>query len=262
MEIQIDSWFNAISERHSRRAYTGKSLSDANLNHLEKVCSEFRPFRGARSTIVRNPPDNVFRGAIGSYGKIRNAPHFIAFIGDTAIPEVQEAVGYLGEGIILEATSMNIQTCWVGGFFRQEVVEDIVELRNSERVLAITPIGQGLDSKSRTERTFSRLLRAHRRKPLENLIVEASDSYPEWMNSALEAARLAPSAANRQPWRFLIENYSITVRTDDLRDGRWVSKRFDCGIAMLHLELGAKVKGVEGYWEFLSTPEVARYIVS
>ena len=109
MEIPVNSWLNAINVRHSRRAFTGESLPEDKLHRLETIANEFKPFRGARAVVVKDPPENVFKGAIGSYGKVKDAPHFIAFIGDTSVLEVQEVTGYLGEGIILEATSMDIQ---------------------------------------------------------------------------------------------------------------------------------------------------------
>ena len=69
------------------------------------------------------PADKVFRGMIGSYGRINGAPAFIAFIGDMQSQYVQEEVGYTGEGIILEATALGLGTCWVGGFFKPDVVK-------------------------------------------------------------------------------------------------------------------------------------------
>jgi len=33
----------------------------------------------------------------------------------------------------------------------------------------------------------------------------------------------------------------------------------DCGIAMLHLELGARSSGANGRWAALAPPDVARY---
>ena len=85
---------------------------------------------------------------------------------------------------------------------------------------------------------------------------------PLWAKEALEAARLAPSAANRQPWRFLLTENSITITVDGLRDTHGVSKRLDCGIAMLHIELGARHAGVEGRWEYLQPPDVARFTIT
>ena len=39
------------------------------------------------------------------------------------------------------------------------------------------------------------------------------------------------------------------------------SKNLDCGIAMLHLEVGALKAGVSGSWEYLKGKEVARFLV-
>jgi Putative TM nitroreductase len=54
---------------------------------------------------------------------------------------VQAEVGYTGEGIILEATALGLNTCWVSGFFNPESVALLVQIKSNERVLAVTPIG-------------------------------------------------------------------------------------------------------------------------
>jgi hypothetical protein len=104
--------------------------------------------------------------------------------------------------------------------------------------------------------------RNHRRKPLEEMSTGlAREEWPQWIESALEAARIAPSAINRQPWRFHVESDSITVSVDSTRVNLGISKRLDCGIAMMHIEVAALESGVEGRWELLESPEVARYTV-
>ena len=70
-----------------------------------------------------DPGKDVFRGIVGSYGRIDNAPAYVAFIGDIYSSHVQEAVGYTGEGIILEATALDLGTCWVGGLFPAGISE-------------------------------------------------------------------------------------------------------------------------------------------
>ena len=262
MNIPFESWYAAISHRYSQRSFNGQKLSNESLERLENLCEEFRPFRGARASFVRAPLKGVFKGIVGSYGMIKNAPHLAAFIGDTSFPEVQEATGYLGEGVILEATSMGLQTCWIGGFFRPEVLEQILELEENEKILAITPVGYGVSMKSTRDKVMSYAIRSHRRKSLENLLTNSNIELPSWSRTALEAARLAPSAANRQPWRFTVDADSITVSTGRVRGVSRISSRLDCGIAMLHLELGAKVQNKEGSWELLSAPYVAKYSTS
>ena len=81
------------------------------------------------------------------------------------------------------------------------------------------------------------------------------------MKTAIEAARLAPSAINRQPWGFSIEADSITVFERGSGIEFNVSYRLDCGISMLHIEVSALNSGYKGEWEFLNSPEVAKYKV-
>jgi hypothetical protein len=59
-----------------------------------------------------------------------------------------------------------------------------------------------------------------------------------------------------------LEPESITVLVDNLRDTFHVSKRLDCGIAMLHLEVAIRHFGKGGRWEFLEAPLVARFRVA
>ena len=39
-----------------------------------------------------------------------------------------------------------------------------------------------------------------------------------------------------------------------------ISKRLDCGIAMLHFELGAREVGASGSWQLLSGRDVALWV--
>ncbi|MFC2014334.1 hypothetical protein ACFLU8_05675 [Chloroflexota bacterium] len=40
-----------------------------------------------------------------------------------------------------------------------------------------------------------------------------------------------------------------------------MSKRLDCGIAMLHIEIAARSYGIQAEWQFLKAPDVARFSV-
>ena len=83
----------------------------------------------------------------------------------------------------------------------------------------------------------------------------------ELLTRLIEAARLAPSARNRQPWRFRVQDSSIVVTEDGKPSLPGISKRLDCGIAMLHLELGARAAGTSGSWKLLNSPDVARFLI-
>ncbi|MCX5995940.1 MAG: nitroreductase, partial [Chloroflexi bacterium] len=82
MEIPFARWHAAIPLRRSRRRYNSIPLEQAQLAQLQTICGEFRPFPQARAGMITESPDEVLRGAVGSYGKIKGAQALIAFIGD------------------------------------------------------------------------------------------------------------------------------------------------------------------------------------
>ena len=248
MEIPVETWYEAIFLRRSRRKYKPDTLPEDKLGHLSSVCQNFRPFPEARVVLVNEEGGRVYRGFVGSYGKIENAPGYIAFIGDMDSSRVQEAVGYTGQGIVLEATSLGLGTCWVGGYFYPDTVARQIVVDKNERVLAVTPFGYPRDTISFQEKLMTGFGYMHRRKRLKEMVTGTPRQ--DWMKTALEAARLAPSAVNRQPWRFSLGENSISIDVDKSRDTYKIARRLDCGIAMLHLELGARYSGIIGRWTF------------
>jgi hypothetical protein len=229
------------------------------LESLTVTCNEFRPFDTARA-VITECSQKVFKGIIGAYGKIRGAPFLIAFIGDTNDPHVKEKVGYTGEGIMLEATALGLGTCWVGKSFDHIIASSFAAIHEHEQVLAVSPVGYAAAGASFEEKLLTGFGQTHKRKPLTALVSGLPQTeWPEWISASLLAARVAPSAVNRQPWRFLVGSDSIKVSVDNSDDSYGISKRLDCGIAMLHIETAARVCGVVGKWQFLDPPGVARF---
>jgi hypothetical protein len=261
MELPVDSWSRAIASRISRRSFAVEAPGEDLLGRLERICREFRPFPEARAALVREPVDKVAAGIIGSYGRVSGAPCYLAFIGRMDSARVQECVGYTGEALVLEATSLGLSTCWVGGLFKPAAVSSRLGLGENEKVICISPVGYPAARPSLTDRTFKAIAGSARRKPLEELM--EGGRVPEGrLKTAIQAARLSPSANNRQPWRFRADGRAVTVFTDSDKKEWKLSRRLDCGIAMLHFELGARAAGLAGEWEFLEAPEVARYVLS
>ncbi len=255
--LPVDRWYQAIPFRHSVRRFSGQRVASVTLDRLEEVVREFRPFPGARAVLVRDPQEDVFKGLIGSYLKVVDAPHYIAFVGDMRVPHVQESVGYMGEGIILEATALNLNTCWVAGFLRRDRVRRHLSMEPYEAILSITPVGHAL-RESESVRYWKTVQNVqHRRRELRELLTTEMSSVPTWAICALEAARLAPSAVNRQPLQFSVTTDSIKISHGRVMTDFGVSVRLDCGIAMLHVELGAMNCNVVGEWKILQSPDVA-----
>ena len=232
MDIPFSRWHPAIEKRRSRRHFDPRlPIPPETLAALDKVCNQFVPFPHARSRLVTESAESVFKGIIGSFGKVKGAQAFIAFIGNMDGPFVHEEVGYTGEGVILEATALGLNTCWVGGFFKPEIAASLIEVSNKEQVLAVTPVGYARPSESWEEKLMTGFGRSHNRLPISELVTGLPrEKWSDWVNISLEAARLAPSASNRQPWRFDVQDDGITVF---IRTGGQSSMSLNVWIAVL-----------------------------
>ena len=136
----------------------------------------------------------------------------------------------------------------------------MIKLGKNEKLICVSPVGYTTEKWSLEEKVLSGFGSNHKRKPLQTMVSGLPEAqWPAWAKTAVEAARLAPSAVNRQPWGFRIEERSITVLVKSRGPEFNIAMRLDCGIAMLHLELGAVECGAAGAWDFLTHPQVARF---
>ena len=265
MDVRIPNrrvLYEAIFARRSTRSFVPVPLDDERLHALRQACNA--PVclaSGARVVLVTEAADRVFPRLV-----IKGAPAFLATIGYASFPHVEEAVGFLGEYLILTATASGMGTCWVAGTFRRAEAERVLALAPGERLYAVSPLGQAGPERV-VDKLFKLAAGSARRKHLAELVLPGSlpfEDSPRWMRAALEAARLAPSARNRQPWRFALGPGSIevTLAPGGGKTGNAFPQRLDCGIAMLHLELGAASQGAEGVWTLLDTPAVGLFTVN
>lgn len=263
-DLPVAAWLAAGRERSSRRSYDGQPVDVATLGALEGFAHGFHPSGAARTVLLRDAPAELFTGIVGSYGKVSGAPCALVFVGVTAAPGVDECVGYTGEAAVLEATRLGLGTCWIGGTFSATNASVAVGLEPGERVFGVSPIGHASAVLSFAERTlFGHRTTGPKSRVGDEVIAPGNTSWPAWARAGVQAARLAPSAMNRQPWRFTYEDGRVIVSYDGADAYRRVSKRLDCGIAMLHFETGARHAGVAGHWELLGAgASVARFILS
>jgi nitroreductase len=247
------AWYEAIPARRSRRRFADLPLASADVERLLAFCAAFRLLQPVRVELIKDASADVFTGLAGSYGRVDGARWVAAFVGPA---DSELEIGYAGEAFILEATRLGLDTCWIAGSFDKERAGRLVELAAGERVVAITPVGHGLERQPLGERLLRSAVHASSRKPAAELAPGIGDGWPAWAVAAVEAARWAPSGANRQPWRFRLDGSSLVMgRAEKFY---WTAP-IDFGIAQLHIDLAVAHAGVSGSWERLDGPDVGRF---
>jgi nitroreductase len=94
--------------------------------------------------------------AIGQKWLKKNAPMFIAAISDAQwsgnrpdpsgdLAYFMLDVGIAFEHLVLAATAEGLGTCWIG-FFDEEAVKEVLAVKGTNRVVALTPLGYPAES--------------------------------------------------------------------------------------------------------------------
>lgn len=262
MNSQNEEWYNAVELRRSRRKFTGEPIQSEKINRLgELIASLNRTVDNCRVLLVESHDGSIFSGIRGGYGVIKGAPSYLAFIGKSGHSSSYEKLGYIGEAAVLEATRLELGTCWVSGTFDPAAAAKDMNLEPEELLVAVSPLGYPLDAYAFSEKMMSGLAGSRKRKALKDITAGWSlERWPEWATCAAEAARLAPSAMNRQPWIFRFEGAELVIETSNSSGGfgSRFSKRLDCGIALRHLVVGAQQSlGAAVAVKFNESPRVA-----
>ena len=210
---------------------------------------------------------------LGTYGIIAGANQFIIGILDRDEKKAN-AFGYLFEKIILKATDLGLQTCWLGGTFKKKDFNQISHLHENEYIAIVSPVGYSKRKQRILESAMRAFAGSNHRKPWSELFFEGAAEVPLKDASAgayllpLAMLRLSPSASNKQPWRVIKDKnayHFFLCRTK----GYWVTyfdmQENDIGIARCHFELTASELGLKGMWQSVKTvehPQHWEYITS
>lgn len=252
MAIISNEAYENIFKRKSVRSFSTEALSNKVKEKLTQNIEIINnKASNVRIVLTENKSGNIFKGLIGSYGVIKNAPLYAAFIGKKDDEKAQFDIGYYGEAFILSAISEGLGTCWIAGTYHPEAVSKEISIAENEQVFAVTPIGYPAENEGGAHKLLRFLVGSAKRKPLDQIsdINEAEDRQ-DWTVSTLEALRAAPSAKNVQPWyvRFEAGKINLFDGKDEQPSNKGIN--IDFGIALLHLELGAYKNGKTGSWVY------------
>jgi len=245
-----------VRSRVSTRGFSDRELEPEIRSALADAC---RPMTSgllkekAEFRLADKPSEKGSRSKVTDYGFITGARYYLWGVVEPS-PLAYESYGYLMEHLVLKATDLGLQTCWLG-YFHPEFLTG--EAPRAEGVFpAAVIVGYGTDSwKGRLVRLA---VQAARRKAwgrlffLSDFKTPLSTAVCGVYAEALEMVRLAPSAGNLQPWRIVHEParpaFHFYLRTMKAAYHDRHLHEVDIGIALCHFELAARCRDLKGRW--------------
>ncbi|NQT62706.1 MAG: nitroreductase [Candidatus Marinimicrobia bacterium] len=271
---------NLIQLRSSWRSCTGQAIAADKLKLLDNyVNSKTEGIGGDKvrfELVAARAEDSEELRGLGTYGFIRGASGFIVGAVDKQIDNLED-YGYLMEDIILFATGLGLATCWLGGSFRKDNFSSRINIQPHEIVPAVVSVGLPADNRNVIDRIIRNVAGSKNRKEWETLFFESDFQTPLKRESAgkyaqvLDMVRLSPSASNKQPWRYALDENQVHLflqRTPGYRKPNFFCdlQRIDMGISMYHFDSVCKELNVGGQWtnqKLSSTfPKNWEYIIS
>jgi len=254
-----------ILSRRSIRSYDQRQLSSADQARIKIILNNSKSLF----------PDNQFEiilksktkgedlvEILGAYGRFITPPYYLVpYI--TGNNNALVDLGYHEEQIAVRLWSKGIGTCFIGCLSRQEKVRQLFQLPAEAQIAVFLVFGYpgvGFGIETITKVTKS-IIGIHGRKPIEEVFYLDTFEHPSkpeglW-KKIIEAARLAPSAINAQPWRFLLRNEELYLFV--LRNNRkYILPEnqdycfHDSGICMANIDLTLSSLGLQGEWQFIN----------
>lgn len=220
----------AINQRKSRRSYLEIPIETEKLKSLQTIIEKYNTESGLSMYLIEDG-SRAFNGLHKSYGMFKNVRALIVLKGKKSDIHLDEQCGYYGEQIVLEATTMNLGTCWVGASFDSN--DPVFTKEADEKIVCIITVGNVTESSSLKEnviRTF-----AHgKAKPLE-YFYKSDSTPPHWFLEGIQAVQKAPSAINHQYYTFEYKNNVVTAFTPN----KTKFDMIDLGITKAHFVIAA-----------------------
>lgn len=216
----------ALELRHSVRSYQDKPLEGDVLAAVNAAVVAVNKKGGLHFQLVTNRP-KAFGGFLAHYGNFKNVNSYFALV---AKKGKDTEVGYYGQELVLECQKLGLNTCWVGGSFKND--KDAYDRDHGEKLYAVISVGYGTTQGN-----------PHKSKPLEDL-VKADGDLPDWFEAGAKAAQLAPTAMNQQ-------SFTLSLEKNDkvkLKMGHGFMLGLDEGIVKYNFEVGAAAKGHTVKW--------------
>lgn len=227
------NYLTAIEKRCSRRNYLPSPIAKEKVEQIEAKIKELNKISGLSIKFIKDAED-AFNSFKKSYGLLKGVKSVILLKGDKCDSNLKEKAGYYGEMLVLEATLLDLGTCWVGGSYDKK--SKLFSVLPDEEMACVITIGNVNQEKNFREKLIYSL--THRKRIKIEDLYSADKMPPKWFIEGIESVQKAPTAVNSMKFRFhyFYDSVSINIPCNSNYD------MVDLGIGKLHFELAAKGK--------------------
>jgi len=256
----------AMRMRKSVRSYIGTTLTPQLRSVLEAAASvSFSPFGGkADICLEKFGVKEDIRPS--TYGVVRGTEDFfLIYFGD----DRQSALtaGFRFEQVVLKATELGLGTCWMAGTFKNKTFGEFQRNNDGLDLKIVCPVGYAA-KKRISDRVITYVMGSKARRPFAELFFGERFGMPLSENSecarAFEMMRIAPSSANSQPWRAVVDDRNSAVHFYCKSRGN--ISFVDCGIGLYHFYATLESENIScNFYEDADCPvppEGVTYVVS
>ena len=240
-EHALGADFSALAKasflRYSTRKFDNRKIIDSDKAMIDDFTSKINGFEdGVRTFAVYDIADDLFESL--GYTKLSAVPAFLAIYVDKS-KHADVKAGFYGEAMCLKLTDMGIKTCWVSGSIKRKSVGRYIKVPTGMRFLTSIAFGYSED------KTREAITKRRNRKPMEKIF--DGELTENGLKEVMACVLNAPSAINRQPWRYSIKNGQLIVKKPLIPGGPY-PEALDIGISMLHASCAAKGIDQNGVW--------------
>jgi len=210
--------YEQIFRRKSCRKYQVEPLSAPKLQEIEDFISGMQPLLSDVSIRHRIMGPKEVKGMLAP-----KAPHF-AVISGKPQPYRDLCAGFLFQQLDLYLSAQGLGSCWLGVTKGREKSADETDILS---ICFGNPAGE-----------LTRMPTEFKRKSLSEISIGE--------DPRVEAARLAPSGRNIQPWYFIVADGMIHAYKEipgKLWGKLYNLEELDLGIALSHLALASEAMG-------------------
>ncbi len=189
--------YEAVYARKSVRCFAKEAVGGKTIESIRKFYQEMEGLFGGIETELVILENRKEKRSFMGFASVK-APYYLALYTSNQEKCMMNA-GYVMQQLALYLCSRGLGSCFVG----MNVLRPRLRKRGDKILACLLAFGKSKGS-------YTRKPVDARRQDLKELCI-FKEKPRLWMTQLLEAARLAPSSMNSQPWRFVVYDNRIHV---------------------------------------------------